>query len=90
MDAEIIELNYANSNLSLIIFYPNECDGIFNLIEGLHNTFNFKQLHDIMYEREVDLIMPEFVIDYQVDNLEFALKNVRPNECVNVVHSDDM
>lgn len=77
MDTKIIEVKYANSNLSLILFYPNKCDGIFDLITGLRTTFNFTDLHSMMYEREVDLHMPEFVIDYQVNNLKVALQNVR-------------
>lgn len=76
LEATIIEVPYNDPSFSIVIFVPHKCGTLRSLSTKLHTTFNFKDLHNILEQRVVDLYMPEFTIDYEVANMKRALETV--------------
>lgn len=77
INARIVQLPYANSNLTMTIFYPNKCGHLKKLINDLHTTFDYMNLKTLFTVKTVDLYLPRFIIDFQLDNLDGALSAVR-------------
>lgn len=66
LDAQILELPYANRNISMIIVLPNKRNGIADLEEKLAGT-DIAQLTSNMYKPEVEVSLPKFKIEQTID-----------------------
>lgn len=78
LDSTAIELPYNNSNVKLMIILPNSRTGLSALEKNLNKT-NFSDLSKRMRINDIDLIMPKFEIEFDVD-LEKPLEKVTNDE----------
>lgn len=62
----------------MLIFYPTKCGGLLALGKQLEQSFDFTNLKTLFKQQVVSLFLPRFVIDYTVENIDYALKNVYP------------
>lgn len=74
LDATALELKYADSDISFIIILPNKRDGLNALEEKLSN-YDISGIKEKMEEFEVDVTIPKFKIEYQVELVD-TLKKV--------------
>lgn len=77
LSAKIVQLPYANSNLTFTIFFPNECGQLNQLVHDLQKTFDFMTLKSLFTVKKVELYLPKFTIDFTLDNIDPALTAVR-------------
>lgn len=74
LEAQLLELPYQQSNMTMFVLLPNEYDGLSDLLNRL-NIFNFNDLNNQQYY-QVNVSMPRFSVDFST-NLNQALTNVR-------------
>lgn len=75
LDCKILELPYKNSDISMVIFLPNERNGIKNLEKKITN-FDFSTYDRAMSKIEVDVSLPKFKIESTIP-LKDTLSKVR-------------
>lgn len=66
LNAKVLELPYANRNISLIVVLPNERNGIAELEQKLTGT-DITKLTDNMRHVEVAVALPKFKIEQTID-----------------------
>lgn len=74
LDATVLEMKYVESELSFLVILPNERTGLSALETELKNT-DLKTIADEFNRTNVDVLIPKFKIEYQV-NLKDVLKKV--------------
>nr|ABC25072.1 serine protease inhibitor 1 [Glossina morsitans morsitans] len=65
-DATALEMQYENSDLSMLIILPREVDGLQNL-ESKLSGFNISQIAEKMEGEHVDVFLPRFRIEFDID-----------------------
>lgn len=77
LDATALELPYANSNLSFVIFLPNSDQSVDGLSQNLeaYTASDYSQVAQKMFLREVDVTIPKFKNEFSI-NLNQILSNV--------------
>ncbi|XP_055602044.1 serine protease inhibitor 42Dd-like isoform X2 [Uranotaenia lowii] len=61
-----LELTYSDSEVSMLILLPHERDGLAKLEENLLNI-NFDDIRSKMYNQEVEVFLPKFKIEFDLD-----------------------
>lgn len=79
LDAAVLEMKYVESELSLLVILPNKRSGLAALESKLKDA-NLKTITEELYREYVDVLMPKFKIEYQV-NLKDVLKKVCTDLC---------
>lgn len=74
LDATAIELPYKDSDVSMLIILPNKKTGLSALESKLH-TVDFGELSTKMYSQEVNVEIPKFKIEFDIE-LNEPLKKV--------------
>lgn len=74
LDATALELPYNDSDISFLILLPNKRDGLKSL-EAKLKTVNLADLTNNMYKSEVQVSMPRFRSEYEIELTE-TLKEV--------------
>lgn len=75
LNAEVLEMKYANSNFAFLIVLPNEYNGLPELETKL-TTFELSRIVEQMTSSEpVDILIPKFEIEYEIE-LTHVLSNV--------------
>lgn len=62
MNAQVVELEYKNSSLSMLIFLPDEQNGLSSLEDRLHEV-NLTELDSELDLKEIQVTLPKFSID---------------------------
>lgn len=62
LNAQAIELEYKDSNMSMLIILPNERDGLQKIENGLHD-FDLVKLDSALDYKEIQVTMPKFEIE---------------------------
>lgn len=75
LDATALELPYKDSDISMLIILPNKKTGLSALESKLH-TIDFAELSNQMYSQEVNVEIPKFKIEFDIE-LNEPLKKVR-------------
>jgi serpin B len=83
LDATAIELPYKDSDISMLIILPNSKTGL-SALEGKLNTFDLGEVCSKLYSQEVNVELPKFKIEFDIE-LNEPLKKVRDfaNDCFN-------
>lgn len=66
LNASALELTYSDGDLSMLIILPNERDGLSKLEEKLQSV-NIADLTSKMYSQEVEVALPKFKIEFDLD-----------------------
>lgn len=66
LNASGLELTYSDGDLSMLILLPNERDGLPQLEEKLQ-SINLAELMTKMYSQEVEVSLPKFKIEFDLD-----------------------
>lgn len=66
LNATALELNYMNSNFSMIFLLPNKRDGLTEMETKLKD-YDIQIIHDQFEVDDVDIQIPKFKIEFQVD-----------------------
>ncbi|CAH1183104.1 unnamed protein product [Phaedon cochleariae] len=66
LNAKVLELQYTNKDLSMIIILPNERNGIADLEAKLANT-DLSRITENMYRPEVIVALPKFKIEQTIE-----------------------
>ncbi|KAJ8913537.1 hypothetical protein NQ315_017088 [Exocentrus adspersus] len=66
LDAQVLELPYANRDISLIVVLPNKRDGIEELEKNLAKI-DLARITDDMYKAKVKVALPKFKIEQTID-----------------------
>ncbi|XP_031616653.1 thyroxine-binding globulin-like [Contarinia nasturtii] len=74
MDATALEMNYYNSNYSMVFILPNELDGI-NVLENQLRGYDFTKISHAMHSHQVEVHMPKFKVEFEI-KLNDVLKNM--------------
>jgi serpin B len=74
LDATAVELQYKNSNVSMIFILPNTRSGLTALESKLQNI-NFNDVYNEMFMDEVIIEIPKFKIEFEI-KLNEALQKV--------------
>lgn len=74
LDATALEMKYANSNFSFVIVLPNSRTGLSKLESELKN-YDLAQITNKMHNTEVEVTIPKFKIEFEI-NLNEVLKKV--------------
>lgn len=74
LNSSAIELEFNKNNISMIILLPDTDSG-FNDLEENINEVDFNKLQDEMFEKEMNIEIPKFKFEYQVE-LEKALSKI--------------
>uniref|UniRef100_T1GWS3 Serpin domain-containing protein n=1 Tax=Megaselia scalaris TaxID=36166 RepID=T1GWS3_MEGSC len=69
LEASVLELPYADSNLSMLIVLPNSRTGLKEVGSKL-KTKSIFEISQNMYETEVSVMLPKFKVDYSVELTE--------------------
>lgn len=75
LDAKVLSLPYADERLNLLIILPNANDGIAALETKL-DAINLAQLQNKLAPIEIDVSLPKFKIEGNVQSLPAALTKV--------------
>lgn len=76
MQADIIELPYKHSDLSMLIILPHECDGL-DAVEAELSQINFSTIDNYLnYATNCDVTIPKFQIELTTPMLK-PLINVK-------------
>lgn len=75
LDAQAIELKYAQSDISFLVVLPNKRDGLSALENKLKDLNDLSVLTKEMYSQEVDVTLPKFKIEFKIE-LKEALEKV--------------
>lgn len=75
LDATAIELPYKDSDISMLIILPNSRTGL-SALEGKLNTIDLGDLTKKMYSQEVNVEIPKFKIEFDIE-LNDPLTKVR-------------
>lgn len=78
LDANAVEMKYANSNFTFVIVLPNNRTGLHELETKL-KTYDWSQITDKMHSHSVNVQIPKFKAEFEI-NLNDVLKKVRINE----------
>lgn len=87
LDATVLEMKYAESELSFLVILPNKRSGLAALETKLKNT-DLKTITDQLNQEYVDVSIPKFKIEYQV-NLKTVLKKVCMSTLILIVQKSD-
>lgn len=74
LEAEAIEMKYANSNISFVVVLPYERMGLTKLESKLKDYY-WAKITEKLYEQDIYLHLPKFKIEYEL-NLNDVLKDV--------------
>jgi serpin B len=74
LDATAIEMDYKNSNISMIFILPNSRAGLNSLEKKLH-FIDFKELYNRMFQDSITVELPKFKIEFDI-NLNDPLMKV--------------
>ncbi|KAF2888342.1 hypothetical protein ILUMI_17830 [Ignelater luminosus] len=74
LDAQILEMKYANRDISMVVILPNKIDGIHDLENKLVET-NLSTIAQGVYHTEVNLSLPKFKIKTGME-LKFLLEKM--------------
>lgn len=74
LDATALEMKYAHSNFSFVIVLPNQRSGLAALEKKLRD-WDLTKLTNDMYPQEVDVTIPKFKVEFEI-NLNDVLKKV--------------
>lgn len=74
LDATAVKLPYLYSDMSFVVILPNKRNGLSEL-ERKWKDYEMKKVTDRMYEAEVDVALPKFKFEYEI-NLNDVLKKV--------------
>lgn len=77
IQAAVLEMRYANSSYSFVIILPNEGVNLSSVENKLNSDELYNLLMNDMFEANVDVKIPKFGIEYEVD-----LKNVLEKVCM--------
>uniref|UniRef100_A0A1B0B3I8 Serpin domain-containing protein n=1 Tax=Glossina palpalis gambiensis TaxID=67801 RepID=A0A1B0B3I8_9MUSC len=66
LDATALEMQYENSDLSMLIILPREVNGLQNL-ESKLSGFNISQIAERLEGEHVDVFLPRFRIEFDID-----------------------
>lgn len=66
INASAVEIDYNNYDMSMFIILP-DFDSAFEEVEGNLGEIDFNTLKEEMHEREINLEIPKFKIEHQVD-----------------------
>lgn len=77
LQASALELKYANSNLSFVIVLPFRRTGLTE-VEAKMKHFDLNNITDEMRVQKVDVIIPKFKVEYEIE-LNEVLENVSLN-----------
>lgn len=75
LDATAIELPYKDSDISMLIILPNSKTGL-SALEGKLNTIDLSEISNKLYSQEVNVEIPKFKIEFDIE-LNEPLKKVR-------------
>lgn len=67
LDATAIEMPYMAGDFSMVIVLPNQVDGLAGLAAKVQNNYDLIKISDKLTLTYVDLSIPKFEIEYQVD-----------------------
>lgn len=84
LNANAIEMKYANSKYSFVLVLPEDSFGLAEMETKLQNT-HFKTIIDQMTMDEVQVTIPKFKVAFQM-NLNQALKNVSNDQPIKLSH----
>lgn len=78
LDATALEMQYANSNLSLVILLPNDPNCLCAISKKLqtYTESNYSRIAQQMYQNEVDVTIPKFINQFSI-SLNDVLTQVR-------------
>lgn len=74
LNASVLEMNYRDSNFSMVIILPNSRTGLSKLEKTMKNL-NLATIVDKLFDDEVDVDLPKFKVESEI-NLNDVLKNV--------------
>lgn len=77
LDATAIELPYKDSDISMLIILPNQRTGL-SALEGKLNTIDLSDVTKSLYSQEVNVEIPKFKIEFDVE-LKEPLEKVSDN-----------
>lgn len=80
LDATAIELPYKDSDITMLIILPNSRTGL-SALEGKLNTIDLGDLTKNMYSQEVNVEIPKFKIEFDIE-LNDPLTKVRSKELI--------
>lgn len=75
LKTSVVQLTYANSDMSMLILLPDDNDGLAALESNL-KSINFDEIQKQMTENIVTVSLPRFQIHFSI-NLKKTLKKVR-------------
>jgi len=78
LDAQALEMKYANSNFSFVILLPNSRTGL-SALESKLKDYDLSKISSQMFSQEVDVTIPKFKVEFEI-NLNDALKNLGMGE----------
>lgn len=69
LDVTVVELPYANSNLSFVILLPNNKQSVDDLSQNLqtYTEADYLQIAQQMYEQEVNVTIPKFINQFSIN-----------------------
>lgn len=74
LDAKVLRLPYKESNIVMLLMLPKKRTGLASLEEKL-NKLNIKEVYNKMQKTKVDVSMPKFKIEFEMD-LKMPLQKV--------------
>lgn len=74
LEAETLEMKYANSNFSMVFVLPNSVTGL-PAVETKLKSYEFKTIVEKMEPENIDVSIPKFKVEFDI-KLNDALKNV--------------
>lgn len=80
---ETVELQFKNSDITMLILLPYKYIGIETFIETKLHTINFDDLYAEMIEYKIEIYLPKFQIDSKID-LSDVLKKVIHLKCLHI------
>lgn len=86
LSASAIELPYKGSDISMFIILPDSKTGLADLESKLH-TIDIQELSKKMYKQEVNVELPKFKIEFDIE-LNEPLKKVRFTLNMKIIHAN--
>ncbi|XP_031638879.1 antichymotrypsin-2-like isoform X2 [Contarinia nasturtii] len=77
-DAKALQMNYANSNFSMVFLLPNTPSGLTAMQSKVKD--NLEPIMNQMTSREVRVSIPKFTTEFQIEHLPNVLKNMGMTE----------
>lgn len=82
LEAEALEMKFANSSISFVIVLPKQRMGL-NALESKLKTYDLAKITENMHTSRFEVRVPKFKIEYEI-NLKDVLKNVSGEKVLNV------